>query len=147
MTKSPRWGSVLASAATATVLVATPLATAGAAYAQDPYPPHSTTHPYPPKPHHPGHYPPKPHHPGHYPPKPHKPHGPGYGDGHNGNWPHQPGYGDGYGDGRNGGGHRSPHLANTGDDNTRNLVLGSTAAGLIAAGAGTLMVVRRRHNS
>ncbi|MGX1669799.1 LPXTG cell wall anchor domain-containing protein [Streptomyces sp. NPDC055400] len=131
-----------------------PLATAGAAYAQDPYPPHSTSHPYPPKPHHPHHdYPPKPHHPHHdYPPKPHKPHGSGHGDGHKGDW--DGGYGDehkgdwdgGHGDGRNGG-HRPPHLANTGDDSTKNVVLGSVAAGLIAAGAGTLLVVRRRHNS
>lgn len=37
-----------------------------------------------------------------------------------------------------------PQLAHTGPDHTREVVLGTTAAVLIAAGAGTMFIVRRR---
>ncbi|MFI1654285.1 hypothetical protein ACH4ZU_04970 [Streptomyces sp. NPDC020472] len=132
MTTSPRWRSFLASATTIAALVVAPLAGAGTALAvDDPHPP-KPGHPYPPKPDHPhpsepGHhpYPPKPgHHP--YPPKPPKPHHPD--KPHHGEHPH------------------GPHLADTGDDH-RELILGGVAAGLVAAGAGTVLVVRRRRHS
>ncbi|MFE5793222.1 LAETG motif-containing sortase-dependent surface protein [Streptomyces sp. NPDC056503] len=122
MTTSPRWRSVLASAATVAALVVAPLAGAGTALAMDDPHPSKPSHPYPPKPDHP--YPPKPHHP--YPPKPPKPHHPG--KPHHGDHPH------------------GPHLADTGDDNSE-LILGGVAAGLVAAGAGTVLVVRRRRHS
>jgi LPXTG-motif cell wall-anchored protein len=127
MTTSPRWRSVLASAATAAALVVAPLAAAGAAHATDaPYPPHSTDHPYPPD-HGDDQYPP-------YPPKPPKPHDYGKPD-HPGK-PHD----------ENGHHPGKPALADTGD-NDRELILGGVAASLVAAGVGTLVAVRRRNNS
>jgi len=176
MTTSPRWRSVLASAATAAALVVAPLAAAGTAHAtDDPYPTHSTDHPYPPKPddgtyppkpdhgtyppkpdhgtyppkpdH--GTYPPKPDH-GTYPPKPPKPHYPDKPHGEHGQYPDKPhGEHGQYPDkphGENGHHPDKPELAHTGDNN-RELILGGVAASLVAAGVGTLVVVRRRHNS
>ncbi|MFE5488004.1 hypothetical protein [Streptomyces sp. NPDC056527] len=118
-----RWRTALAPVATAAALVVAPLVGAGAAHAADnPYPPHSTDHPYPP---HSTDHP--------YPPKPHKPHEPGHG----------------HGDGDHEGGHEpgKPHLADTGADNTRELVLGGAAAVLVTAGVGAAWVARRRRTS
>ncbi|MFD0142515.1 MULTISPECIES: LAETG motif-containing sortase-dependent surface protein [unclassified Streptomyces] len=110
----------MAAAVTTAALAVAPLAGAGTAFAEDdPYPSHSTTgHPYPPKPHHP--YPPKP-------PKPHHPDKPDHWD-----HPDKPEHGG--------------HLADTGDDNTE-IILGGVAAALVAAGVGTVLVVRRRRHS
>ncbi|WP_329124937.1 LPXTG cell wall anchor domain-containing protein [Streptomyces sp. NBC_01353] len=123
MKQSLRWRTVLVPVATAAALVAAPLVGTGVAYATDnPYPPHSTGHPYPPKPH-------EPHEPDHqYPPKPHEP---GHGDSHH-DGGHEPG---------------KPHLADTGGDSTKELVLGGIAAGLVAAGVGAAWVARRRRTS
>ncbi|MGY6024243.1 hypothetical protein [Streptomyces spinosirectus] len=121
MTTSPRWRSALASAATAAALVAAPLVTAGTAQAwENPPPTHPTHTAYPPSP-----YPP-------YPPKPPKPHHPGHGH-HDG--------------GHHENGHHPGHLANTGNDDKKKLALGGVAVGLIAAGAGTMVVARRRRSS
>ncbi|MFD7322516.1 hypothetical protein ACFV9D_15725 [Streptomyces sp. NPDC059875] len=123
MKQSLRWRTVLAPAAMAAALVAAPLVGTGVAYATDnPYPPHATDHPYPPKPH-------KPHDSDHqYPPGHHEP---GHGDSDHDNG-HKPG---------------KPHLADTGADNTKEIVLGGTAAALVAAGVGAAWVARRRQNS
>ncbi|MGW1363570.1 hypothetical protein ACWHLZ_14345 [Streptomyces chartreusis] len=131
---SPRRRSVLASAVTVAALVVAPLAGAGTALAMDnPYPPHPTKpgHPYPP-------YPPKP--PGH-----------DHDHDHDGHHPGKPDHGwDGH-DGGEEGHDQGPgreHLADTGDnDNDKELILGGVAAALVAAGAGTVLVVRRRHGS
>ncbi|MEU9865565.1 LPXTG cell wall anchor domain-containing protein, partial [Streptomyces sp. NPDC047971] len=79
-------------------------------------------HPYPP--HSSGHP---------YPPKPPKPHEPDEGEwGHGDHEGHKPG---------------KPHLADTGGDNTGELVLGGVAAALVAAGAGAAWAARRRRSS
>lgn len=39
-----------------------------------------------------------------------------------------------------------PELAHTGDDHTQEVILGSAAAALIAAGAGTMLIARRRNS-
>ncbi|HEY9370900.1 LPXTG cell wall anchor domain-containing protein [Streptomyces sp.] len=130
MTVSPSWRTALASAATVAALVVAPLVGAGAAYAMDddPYP-HATKPTDKPDDDHDHQYPPKPHptkpddHP--YPPKPPHPHHP--------DKPHHPDHPD------------KPHLADTGDDTK--LIMGSAAAGLVAAGLGTVFVARRRRNS
>ena len=159
-TTSPKWRSVVASAATAAALFAAPLAATGTAYAVDnPYPPspcptHTTYPPYPPKPHgygddygdeHEGDC--------------DNGQGNGHGNGHgNGGEGHGNGHGDGNGSegghhpGGSDNGHQNgrpdkPHLAHTGEDNTTELVLGGVAAGLVALGGGALLVARRRSNS
>ncbi|MFF2503995.1 LPXTG cell wall anchor domain-containing protein [Streptomyces sp. NPDC058067] len=188
MTTSPRWRAVVASAATAAALFATPLAGAGTALAMDnphPCPSHSKP-PYPP-----------------YPPKPHGygDESDGYGDSSGNDYGDENGYGDdcpsdndhdkghgngGYDNGSGSGGEHgddsggshengsggehgddsgsshengsggdqdkghekgSGHLAHTGADNKQELILGGVAAGLVALGAGSLLVVRRRNNS
>ncbi|MEU7039311.1 LPXTG cell wall anchor domain-containing protein [Streptomyces sp. NPDC046237] len=129
MKQSLRWRTALLPVATAAALAAAPLAGTGVANASDhPYPPHSTDHPYPP--HSTDHpYPPVPHEPGHQYPPGH--HNPGDGDSH-------------HGDGQEPG---KPHLADTGADNTKGVVLGGIAAALVAAGAGAAWVSRRRRTS
>lgn len=124
MTTSPRWRTALASAASAAVLVAAPLMGAGTSHAADyPHPPKPThTHkPYPPKP--------KPTH-GHYPPKPHKPH-------HHREPVHhkKPSHHEDY----------RRELAQTGNSSTKP-VLAGVAAALVATGAGTTLVARRRRS-
>ncbi|MGW5463792.1 LAETG motif-containing sortase-dependent surface protein [Streptomyces sp. NPDC003996] len=139
-TSPPQWRSVLASAATVAALVVAPLAGAGAAFADDgsygygnPYPPHPTHTPKPP-------YPPKPPH--HH----HNDHGHDE-HGHDEHGHDEHGH-DEHGHDIGQGGPEKPHLAHTGADNhTQEMVLGGVAAALIAAGAGTIVVARRRSNS
>ncbi|MGW0765496.1 LPXTG cell wall anchor domain-containing protein [Streptomyces sp. NPDC002676] len=117
----------------AALLVTAPLVNAGSAHARDHTlygGPHPTKTAYPP-------YPPKP-------PRPHHPHDEEHGHhekpehGHHG----QPGHE--RGDER---GHERGHLANTGDNGTKQLIMGGIAASLVAAGAGTMLVARRRRSS
>ncbi len=136
MTTLPRWRSVMASAAAAAALFTAPLAGATTAYADG--------HPHNPQPTH----------------APHHEHGSDkHGSDEHGSDEHSS---DENGSDENGSDengcpeHRcdndeqrpdKPRLADTGADHTQEVILGSAAAALIAAGAGTMLIARRRSNS